>query len=202
MAASNSISVTASLKLLGLSEQWGDEYALERGRAVHLATAYEDLSVLDESTLDAALLPYILGYRLWKQEMGPIEVCEGVGMEAKAIEEKVAVEGMHGTLDRRVMVRGSHFCVDIKTGQPQKSTRWQTALYSLLWSMQSGKPGPKHAALQLPGNGKYRWIEFKNPWRDRERAKSLITAAGIAKEMQSENEYQEIEAQAEIEAGI
>ena len=202
MKLEGSISVTTGLKLLKFTENWGTEYDLERGTAVHLACSYFDLGVLDRNSLDPALVGYLDGYALFHQEMGPITICDGDGMEGKAIEEKVAIEGMHGTLDRRFMVRGKHKCCDLKSGSPVKANRWQSILYSLIWAMQNGKTTPEPTLLYLPGNGKYRWVQFENWWRDVQRSKSLITAAHIAKEIHSDKDYAEIEVQAEIEAGI
>lgn len=189
----SSLRVTEGLGLLGFKDEFGDELAMSRGNAVHLATAYWDLGVLDESTVDPVARPFLDGYREFRRDM-PGEIPAGTGMDGRAIEEKVKGAGMTGTLDRRYIMGGAHWLYDIKTGSPRRWHRWQACLYSNLWSMTAGgECRPRPAILYLTETGKYRWVQFENWWRDLERAKALITAAHIAKEIH-DGDAHEVEA--------
>ena len=86
--------VTQAIKLCGLIDAaWSDQYAMDRGTAIHEATALDDKGDLDESTVDPAVKPYLDGWRLFRREMEP---------QFLTIEEKVRNEPMGRSEERRV----------------------------------------------------------------------------------------------------
>lgn len=168
--------VTELLKSVGLiDDSRRDERAMERGTAVHMATAFDDEGDLDEQSVTAEVAPYLDGYRKWRREMG----AEIVGKP----EQKVAdlALGIEGTLDRLVKFNGNLYVVDLKTGSPAPWHRWQVALYRLLWALQEKQPTPLGAALYLDGDSSYKWVEFVDR-KDPDRARALIIAAQILRE--------------------
>lgn len=70
------------------------ERAFKFGTAVHLATELDDRDNLDIVSLDAPLLPYILAWRKFKQDMG----CKILSIEERVYSAKYRY---CGTLDRR-----------------------------------------------------------------------------------------------------
>lgn len=171
--------VTECLKILGLIEDsWRDEHAMDRGTAVHAATAYDDEGDLDERSVTAEIAPYLAGYRKWRREMP----CEVVGKPETTVTNEAL--GIHGTLDRCIKLNGATYIVDIKTGAPAPWHRWQIALYRLLWALQEKQPTPLGAALYLANDGTYRWAEYTDR-KDPDRARALVIAAHIVKECKS-----------------
>ena len=164
--------VTELGEFVGLRKPYtGDPYYGERGTAIHAATAIVDSGQeLDPATVDPAIAPYLPGWEKCKRENG---------IEILSIEERVEYlpYGLHGTLDRRVVMKG-HRIADIKSGQPDPWYRWQIALYRLLWSLQHKEPAPLGVAIYLDGKGGYK-LEWFNDRKDTDRAKSIVEFASI-----------------------
>jgi len=137
-------SVTQAIFNAGLvDDRWFDDYSRDRGTAVHRATELFDLGTLDESTLDPVLVPYLSAYKLFLLE---------TGAEWDAIEERVfnKVYRYSGTLDRRGTINGRNVIVDLKTGQPNKTTALQIAAYAAALGLVCDR-----LAVHLKGDGKY-----------------------------------------------
>lgn len=128
--------------------------ALERGSAVHLATAFDDEGDLDEDSLDPAILPYLAGWRKFRSDEG-------------AVFEQIEHRSYHpqflyaGTKDRRVRLpkrSNSPFDLDIKCGKAQPWVWIQIAAYQGL------DPAPRRMlpfVVELPGDGT--WREYPRP---------------------------------------
>lgn len=101
------------------------EAALERGRIVHLATQYDDLGILDESTIDPRILGYIGAWRRFRADTGFVP--DLVEHRGYSLAYRYA-----GTLDRLGKWPGRHgrHLVDIKTGTAPWWVRIQTAAYA------------------------------------------------------------------------
>ncbi len=169
--------VSEALDLLGLKDTaFLSESAAIRGTHVHEATVMIDEGDLRWEALDPVLEPYCRAYVKWLDEKKP-----------KILRAEYRVEildvGFSGTLDRLIEMDGRQWLVDLKTGAKQPWHRWQVALYSVLYQMKHGGTAPVQSILYLNPEGRYQWDQFKNPWQDRERAKSLIVAAGIIQEV-------------------
>ncbi|MFA5409739.1 MAG: hypothetical protein WC343_13290 [Bacilli bacterium] len=64
-------SVTGILKAEGfIDARFYDEFSRQRGTAAHLACHYDDLGILDESTIDPVILPYLSAWRKFRAESG------------------------------------------------------------------------------------------------------------------------------------
>lgn len=117
--------VTEIIAAAGLMPKWngGDPYAaMERGTAVHLATAYDDEGDLDEASITPEIWPYIEAYRRFRQESG---------VHILAIEREVRDEtvGYVGHYDRLVRFNGADWVLDLKTGAPAPWHAIQLAAY-------------------------------------------------------------------------
>jgi hypothetical protein len=130
------------------------QMALDRGSAVHQATAFDDEGDLDEASVPDNIMPYIQGWRKFKQDEG-------------AIFEQIEHRGYHpqfqyaGTKDRRVRLprrSKSPFDLDIKCGKAQPWVWIQIAAY------QGMDPEPRRVlpfCVELPGDGT--WREYPRP---------------------------------------
>lgn len=129
--------------------------AADFGAAVHLACELDDLGQLDESTLDAALVPYLAAWRKFSSDHG---------VQWQLVESPVYHPVMRyaGTLDRFGLVSGLNTVVDIKsTAQLYPSVGPQLAAYA------NALPGRytavKRMAVQLKADGTYHAKEYSDP---------------------------------------
>ena len=148
-------SVTGILKEAGLiDDTFMDPSALQRGTFVHQACEYDDVGDLDESTVDAAILPYVQAWRRCKSEMG-FKVLE--------IEKRVYHQPLDycGTLDRIVELRGRRILIDIKTGSGAAWHQVQTSAYALAMKWEDPLTVLDRAAVYLTAEGGYKFCEHK-----------------------------------------
>lgn len=153
-----------------------DQFAMDRGTAVHLATALDDAGDLDEATVDPVnVAPYLTSYRLWRDLQRP----KIVAREMKVVHELLGYEGrLDGVYEfERVWI------VDLKAGQPTDWHPYQTALYALAWQAQHGGATPCRAALYLSDESKPAAWRPHEDRRDFERAKALVVVAQLKQEM-------------------
>lgn len=118
------VSVTRALKLGGIiDDRWFTNFSRDRGSAVHKTCELDDLGLLDESSVDARIVPYLDAWRLFRRD----HECEWI-----AIEEQVYCSWHRyaGCLDRRGPVDGMESIIDIKTGQSHPATALQLAAYA------------------------------------------------------------------------
>lgn len=127
--------------------------AADFGTAVHLACELDDLSELDETTLDQALTPYLAAWRKFSAEHE---------VEWTLIEHQVFHKalGYAGTLDRLGRVKGLDTVLDIKSSaQLYPSVGPQLAAYQ----QASEHPTVQRMAVQLKGNGTYVAKTYTDP---------------------------------------
>lgn len=123
------------------------------GQAVHLACELDDLGTLDESALDASLVPYLEGWRKFSKDYL---------VEWSSIEVQVYHANMNyaGTPDRIGLVKGDNTVVDIKsTAALYPSVGPQLSAYAHA----SGNKFAKRLAVQLKSNGTYVAEYYKDP---------------------------------------
>lgn len=141
--------VTDVIKSNGLiDDAWFTEYARDRGQAVHAAAALDDDGLLDESTLDPAIVGYVEAWRRFKRESG---------FQSKWV-EKVLFHPVYryaGTVDRIGSMSGADWVIDFKTGEVLPWVALQTAAYAIAY----GKPC-RRAGVKLNNDGTYRLKEF------------------------------------------
>lgn len=141
-------SVTQILRQCGIIDaSWYTPEGTLRGTFAHEATALDDRGILDESTVDDVIWPYLHAWRLFRKESGGAII---------DIERRVwNDDGLYaGTLDRLVMWHSRHFLLDIKTGAPGAWHALQTAAYAECVGSR-----PKRASVYLKDTGRYSVVE-------------------------------------------
>lgn len=159
-------SITQAMLSAGLIDTtWFSEYARDRGSAIHLATAYFDLGVLDADYLDGAQAGYLEAWDLCCREHG----CRWVEGGIEQIVYSVPLQ-LAGIIDRNGFWEGDPAVVEIKTGELLLSAGIQLQLQSEMLP-----PGSRRRiAVRLYENGRYEWKEFKDR-EDRKVAMSCLT---------------------------
>lgn len=130
--------------------------AADFGTAVHLACELDDVGDLDESTLDAALIPYLDAWRAF---------CVDHDVNWDVIEQPVYHSSLRyaGTPDRIGYVRGSKCVVDIKsTAQLYPSVGPQLSAYAYAYDAGMA-PTMQRIAVQLKADGTYKAQQYKDP---------------------------------------
>jgi hypothetical protein len=127
------------------------EAACERGTAVHLATEYFDLGILDEESIDSAIAGYVDAWRRFRAENDTV----WSHVEAQCYHPLLRYAG---TVDRVGTLNGDQWVLDIKTAVASHPV-WgvQTAAYSNALQM----PTARRGTVQLRKDGTYRLVEWK-----------------------------------------
>lgn len=160
-------SVTRVLNLLDTFSKVDPElldFAAARGRAIHEATALDDLNDLDDASLDPQIAPYMEAWRKFKAESG---------YSPWAIELPV-VHGRFeyaGTLDRVAEINGKMAILDLKSGLIPITAGPQLAAYreAYDWLVSAALvPRPPEMpklrfVVQLRPDGSYRLEKFTSP---------------------------------------
>jgi hypothetical protein len=171
------VSVTQAIKAAGLiNDTWYTPMSRDRGRAVHLATQFEDEGCLDEDSLDPVVEPYLIGYRKFKVD---------TGFKPELIEARLCVleYGYAGTLDRTGLLdKKQRAIVDFKTGELPFWVGMQLAGYAN--GLPNGATYTRYA-VQLKNDGTYKIQRFDA--KDyRQDLNDLLAAVRIA-QIQREN---------------
>lgn len=160
--------VTAILKAVGLIDlEWADQEAMDRGTAVHSATAILDRGEeIDPNSIDPRVAPYLPGWERFKAELRP---------EILAIEERVEhpIYKYTGTLDRLVKIADREGIIDIKTGPPASFHQVQLCGYALCFTRPLARWG-----VYLTAEGTYKLIEYKDR-TDYEVFRAALTVASF-----------------------
>ena len=133
------------------------EWYLQRGSAIHLATALHDRGTLDRRSVDERIIPFVDAWINFRNQ---------VGGTITDIERRVSNTryGYLGTLDRIIMrpsvFRGGRLLVDIKTNEADVVTRLQTAGYRM--ALKKGKLPIARAGVSLKNNGTFRCEVYDN----------------------------------------
>mgnify|MGYP001575772267 CR=1 FL=1 len=109
-----------------IDDRWYTTFAATKGTYVAEATAFDDRGVLDESSVDAVILPYIEAWRKFRRDSGyvPLEI------ESPIVNTDF---GFAGPPDRaRGMWSGRPIGLDIKTGVAEDWHDVQVGGYSIL----------------------------------------------------------------------
>ena len=117
------------------------------GNAVHKASQYADMDVLDPKSVDKAITPWLDDWSKFRADTG-----------AQVMEtEKLVYSNTYrvaGTLDRLLLIGGKIVLVDIKTGtKNSKRNLVQIAGYEILASEEMGIKIDRRIIVQLTGNG-------------------------------------------------
>ena len=105
-------------------------YTALRGTAFHLATEYDDMGDLDESSVDPLVRPHLDAYRKWKAATRPTYTLTEYRLWGQIDGLKFA-----GTIDR---VIANDTVVDLKSGQPRKDHGAQLAAYAAAYEQRHG----------------------------------------------------------------
>src|SRR3990167_6406681 len=128
------------------------------GVAAHLACELSDKETLDENSLHPALLPYLTGWEIYRQEYG---------LTFTAIEAQLysPLYRFAGTIDRicKCRIDDSPLIIDIKSGADNPAIAIQLAGYELLAREVFGLKGKiKRLAAFLNDKGTYSVKEYKD----------------------------------------
>jgi hypothetical protein len=123
------------------------DFFLQRGRAIHIATALLDAGTLDWKTVDERIVPYVRAWEKFRREVG-----------GKIIESECHIENKRlnyeGTLDRIIskcaLYPIGNLLIDIKTNEADAITRLQTMAYAT-----AQKRAVKRGFVALRDNGTY-----------------------------------------------
>ncbi len=152
-------SVTTILKGAGVIDgRWFNPAATDRGFKVHQMLEFFDDESLDESDIDDQLLPYLDGWRNFREE---------TSLRIIDIEKAVWHPSLNyaGTVDRFGLINGEPHIIEIKTGQPAKWHSLQTAAYEACYQKlpyyqsQHESREMKRIAVYLNEKKKYKVIE-------------------------------------------
>lgn len=124
------------------STKWGNDYAMERGRAVHLLCHLHDVGMgKDPDKIADEYRPYRDAY---------LEFLSSTGLKVVQSEKMryCPTLGFCGTPDKEGHVQGVPTIVDLKTGEVQAWAALQTAGYAILAS--SAALPDDHPAYRLP----------------------------------------------------
>lgn len=127
--------------------------AMDRGKAVHLATQYHDEGRLNPESVAPELVPYFEAYLKFLAEVKP----EIIHVEQMVIHHQLWYAG---TLDRVVKINGVEGVLDLKTGSAPMHTGPQIAAYYEAMSLLRGMTGG-HWSLVLFGDGTYTLNPYK-----------------------------------------
>ena len=127
------------------------------GTAVHRACELADRETLDESSLDPALLPYLTGWEIFRQEYE---------LSFTAIEAQLysPLYRFAGTIDRigKWRIDDSPLIIDIKSGVDSPVISIKMAAYELLARGALGIKGKiRRLAVYLNDRGGYKIQEYK-----------------------------------------
>lgn len=128
--------------------------AAEFGTAVHACTEFWHEGSLDESSVDPEWVPYLDAYRKWVKDVQP---------SIEGIELRLGCHRYAGTLDRVCKIGADYWVVDLKTTSAiHPHVGVQLAAYVALAKLRWPGRQFRRAALQLRGDGTYRFQEFKD----------------------------------------
>jgi hypothetical protein len=128
----------------------------EFGRNAHYATELDDHGLLDEDTLDPALMPIVKAWRRFREDFD---------VEILGVEVKMASKlGFAGSIDRIAELKGKSALLDIKTREfkPVQDVL-QTAAYKYGWEEMTGQKLSKRVIVSLNTDGTYKYHENKGP---------------------------------------
>lgn len=159
------VHVTSVLQFVGIRSSFeflkpdDRQFYLERGKLIHYATELYDNGEINRYDLDERIIPYIEGYKLFREEVG--------GKILHRERSVVSKLGYKGRLDR--VIKGSHafkgeVIADIKTNEGDTATRLQLSAYQLAYSKNWRRT--RRAVIELKGNGKYHFEMYSEDDND------------------------------------
>ena len=155
---------------------------LARGRIVHTACHYLDE---DDLAWEPGLDPYkgyIEAWKAFRSRMG-LTLESFLDIETPRYSELYAFAG---TLDRRVLIMGYEWIIDIKTGKAPKWGGLQTAAYDLLLPTPAANGLRRRACVELRADGTYNFVEHEN-YSDAEEFLTLLSAHRILRRHNARN---------------
>jgi len=146
-------SVTQALTEAGIiDQQWYTSDGCIRGTYVATMTALYDNEMLDESSLDPVLIPYLTAWKTFLEQSK-----SDVIMVEEAVFHPVARYA--GTYDRWIVLNGRDTIVDIKTGAKEPWHPLQTAAYAHCFP----NTPMQRAGVYLDKSGTYKLVDHRDP---------------------------------------
>ena len=123
---SNPLHVTECFQAVGaVNYDYCSEVGRERGRDVHLATAYDDKGTLDESTVNAEIGGHLESWRKAKRDLK---------LEILHIEARMTVDNLTGQVDRICRRDVWVSIIEIKSSRPNAVAGLQMAAYGDMYA--------------------------------------------------------------------
>lgn len=153
------LGVSEILERAGLADKsWVSLYGLERGIAIHLATAYSDAGSLDESTVDPAVQPFLAAWRAFRRDIPTPILARERGYYDPA-------HGYAGTIDCVLGVPAAAWLLDLKTNTPPSYAPLQIGAYwNLLRANQIEVADCFTLALKPDGSYRLRKVDHVKGW--------------------------------------
>ena len=157
--------VTGIIRACGLMDENGwNDYARDRGRAVHKAVELYERGTLDPDSLDPAIVPYLAAWVEFKEQTGYVALeCEQIVFHP--------IYRYAGTLDQVGVLDSKSAVVDLKTGAQAAWWGVQTAAYNAV-----AKRRVRYS-LELKGDGTWRLVQHTDK-RDINIFLACLTVAG------------------------
>jgi hypothetical protein len=130
--------------------------ACDFGANVHAACSLWDAGTLDVEALDAALVPYLIAYRKFKEDYRVSIIHDELQVYSRKW-------GYCGVLDKYAEANQECGIVDLKSGSSiYPATAIQTALYEIAAKEEHKLKVQFRLCVQLKGDGTYAVEEYKN----------------------------------------
>jgi len=149
-------SVTEIIKKAGLiDDKWFNEFARERGSAVHKAIEWHISGELDEESVDDICRPYLEAFKCFTRDCN-LRIYRSECMVYSKIFGYAGKFDLYGRINRR------RFIIDFKTGALQDCVGMQLRAY-MQAARECGMRPQARAALQLRKDGSYKLVEYSDP---------------------------------------
>lgn len=145
-------SVSSILQAAALTDlRWVNQYALDRGTAIHDAILYHHEGTLDEDSLDPVVKPYLEQFKKFLAISGA---------KILASEQIVydPIRNYAGKYDLLLKMNGSTWLIDVKTNTKPKAVEVQLAAY-----YSAMKPPPRHMGCLVLKSDKFS-LHTYTPW--------------------------------------
>jgi hypothetical protein len=151
------------VKPLPMSQTEASWY-MERGSMIHAATALLDQGVLDWSTVDHRIVPYVEAYVSFREQVGGTVYRIELPVTHKTLDYT-------GTLDRiyrGTMLSKHQLLVDIKTTDAPPWTALQLMAYLMAYRSQTrSRAKIARGAVSLQDTGKWKWHPYDRDAADK-----------------------------------
>jgi hypothetical protein len=131
------------------------DFSRDRGTMAHLACQLHDEGDLDESTLDPVIVPYLEGWKKFREQSGFVPNVIEKSLYSPLLD-------FAGTPDRYGKMNGNSVIAEIKTGGISFVTGIQLAAQDFLFQHAMDLHADKRLAVQLTKEGNYKLTQYND----------------------------------------